>query len=392
MLDTFELDLIESTIYQDIELDMFLENCEFQNWLEENKYYLVEADAVNSKQGQMQWKINLINSMKSNITRVFQYLMQQQAQNNQFFIVNKAILLDTRRFPPKKNIMMKNAPNYIAALQRLSSSMTLSLNNIDLNRANVKPKDKNIAIKKNILPNYDGKSEFKQYAKNYYYGADNNKSNISSAECAQLLPIAYQFCFNIRDKINGLESDVNKIYNYINTNIKTGQVQTNMNDMNQQLQNQQKEKQMQTAGMASTNPNANAIGKPLNAAVEYTNFMNEYFGIDNWEDPYTLNEEPQPSMSNPIQTKNGLQAPASAPKPKNPEKPINTKNNDVRQYQAVCKALKDALDGRLTAMAMIYKDFLYLCKAHVASYKGAVAANVKSNPQQQSQMINNMKQ
>ena len=361
-------------------------NFEFENWLIENGYYFVEA-AGNSTQAHQQWKNNTVNKLKSTLTRFIQFSLQQIQKDRRLLQTNKAICVNTRRFPAKQNLSMKNAPNYSAAINRLSSPVTkglmgLDLNTIDTNNKNVKANER---IKKMILPAYTGQGDFKQFAKNYFYGAEgHNRTDLNYQQCEQILPLAYQFCLTYESKIHSLETEIGLILKFIgaDTSADTNnmQPQSNNNINNQQMQ--QKNSPMNQ--MASSNPQANAVGmgKPVNADTNYEYFMKYYFDdLEPIQEALPTTQQKVISgqkSANPVDTVSKNSASSGAQS--------NNPSIMYKRKQAAVDIVIDAFNGKISAMGMIYHDFIYLLRAHIASYKGAALANEGRMQSQQPQI------
>ena len=343
-------------------MEIALENFEFENWLIENGFYLVEA-AVDPSQAYQQWKNNTIIKVKTTLQRFAQFSLQQISKDQRLLQTNREICMNMKRFPPKQNISMKSAPNYAAAMNRLSMPLTTNLASMDLSKIDTNSKNNklNLQLKKMILPPYDGNSDFKQFAKNYFYGAEGNRVDLNNRQCIQIIPLAYQYCTAYESKLNSLESEVNALMNFINTD-------PGPNNTKQPQQNQQQQNTMAPQPQASTNPAANAAGmaRPVNADTSYEYFMQYYF--DEAEVP------------------GGMQQTISGRKPVNPTQAVtqnkapagtqtNSKSILFKRKQVIADFAIDAFNAKITAFGKIYHDFIYLIKAHIASYKGAVAAN-----------------
>lgn len=350
-------------------LEIAEENFEFENWLIENKLYF--AKAAESEQANQQWRNNTINNLKSTVERFIRFGLQQIAKDQRVLKINKEICLNSRRFPVKPNISMKSSPNYSAAINRLASSIAPRLNgieltNIDTNNKNAKA---NMQMKKIFLPSYDGSSDFKQFAKNYYYGAEGPKINLNSEQCSQILPLAYQFCLTYESKMKSVGDEIQAIIKFINTDDSSAGTQTQINPQQQDMQNQNSP----TNQMASTNPNKNVVGmsKPINADTNYEYFMQYYF-----DDVISFQEENSNTQYKSISGQKPANLPQaatknSAPSGTNP----NSKSISFKRRQVAANTAIDVFNAKISAMGMIYRDFIYLIRAHIASYKGAVAAN-----------------
>ena len=349
-----------------IEFRTFLEvaesNFEFESWLIDNEYYLVEA-VVDPSQAHQQWKNNTITKVKTTLQQFAQFSLQQIAKDQRTLQINREICMNMKRFPPKQNISMKSAPNYAAAMNRLSMPIGTHLASIDFSKIDTNGKNPkvNMQIKKAILPPYDGNSDFKQFAKNYFYGADGNRIDLSNQQCAQIIPLAYQYCTTYESKLNTLETEINTLINFINTDPTDG----NTKPVNkQQLQMAQQQKAIPNT-QASSNPAANAAGmaRPVNADTNYEYFMKYYFDEDVNQQQTILGRKPV----NPVQT---------VPKTDTPgETQPNSKSLMYKRKQVASDIAIDAFNAKISAFGMIYHDFIYLLRAHIAAYKGAVAGN-----------------
>lgn len=346
-------------------------NYEFQQWLEDNHYYIAEA-AADSSQAHQQWKINTITKLKTTLQRFAQFSLQQIAKDMRTLQSNKAIVLNTKQFPPKPNLAMRSAPNYMAAINRVSAPITTHLNSINLTQADTNGKNpkSNFQIKKTILPQYDGKSDFRHYAKNYFYGGEGKRLNLNSQQCGQLLPLAYQFCLTYESRIKSLETEISALVSYISKDPQDGGIKAEHESDIKKLQALKQQNDMQTHGQATTNPMANASGmtRSVNADTNYEYFMRYYFfdEADNNITPITQHKTisgNKPVPTNLTQSK----SPAGAP--------VNTKALSYKKQQTAANIAIDAFTAKISALGMLYHDFIYLLRAHISSYKGAVAGN-----------------
>lgn len=360
-------------------------NFEFENWLIENGFYFVEA-AGDASQAYQQWKTNTGNKLKSTLQKFAMFSLQQIAKDQRLLQTNKELCTDIRRFPCKNNISMKSAPNYPAALTRLSKDVTIGLSSInltDVDTNNKNPKT-NEKIKKVILPSYDGKSEFKKYAKNYFYGGEGNRANLNAEQCSQILPLAYQFCATYKSRLDALEGELTAIAKFINSDTSDAGLKTSTSNDLQKLQSMQ-QKNSNLNQMASSNPNQNlGMAKPVNADTNYEYFMKYYFD----KDINTLNEDIPMTQHQTISGQKPANPPQSVTKNSAPAGvQVNTKALSYKKKQVVADTVIDAFNAKISALGMIYHDFIYLIRAHVASYKGAVAGN--DGRVQQTQPMNN---
>lgn len=333
-------------------------NFEFESWLIDNGYYLVEA-ALDSSQSHQQWKNNTITKVKTTLQRFAQFSLQQISKDQRLLQGNRELCMNMKRFPPKPNISMKSAPNYSAAISRLSTPISTHLTNLDLSKVenNNQNNKMNMQLKKALIPSYDGSTDFKTFAKNYFYGAEGTRANLDNAQCAQMLPLAYQYCLTYESKLNSLESEIRSLITFIGTDPIDGTQKTNNQQNNQAIQQSVTNSQNQ----ASTNPAANAAGvaKPVNADTNFEYFMQYYF-----------NEAPSITQQQTISGEkhvNLVSTPAKTP--------VENKTNAFKRKQIAADIVIDAFNAKISAFGMIYHDFIYLLRAHIASYKGAVAGN-----------------
>ena len=365
------------------------DNFEFQQWLvEEGFIYFTEAEDAN--QSYQQWKININTQMKNTLTRFGQFSLQQLSKDMPFLQTFREVILNSKQYPPKDNLIMKNAPNYMAAINRISSPLTTHLNSIDLSNIETSGKGAkvNLQVKKSVIPSYDGKTEFKQYCKNYFYGGEANRRDLNSTQCGQLLPLAFQFCITYESRLKSLQTEIAALANYINNESSDSSVKSaTQGDLKQLKKMQQK---AQTPGMASNNPVANAAGQPqqVNASTDYTYFMKYYFNDILHEDGL-----PNPAARNPtVSGQKGVPATSNSQKD-NPTvgAQVNTKALSFKKKQMIVDIVAEAFTAKITAFGMLYHDFIYLLRAHVASYKGAVHGNM-GRVQNINQQPNNMQQ
>lgn len=385
-------DATEDWITYQVFNEIAQDNFELQQWLIEEGYiYFNEAGDAN--QAYQQWKININTQMKNTLTKFGQFSLQQLAKDMPFLQTFKEVILNQKQYPPKDNLIMKNAPNYMAAVNRISAPITNNINSINL--ANVeggKGNKVNMSVKKSIIPSYDGKTDFKQFCKNYFYGGELKRQNLNSTQCGQLLPLAFQFCSTYESRLKSLQTEIAAIANYINNESGEGGVKASTQGDLRQLQNIQQKSQ--TQGMASSNPTANAVGQPqqqVNASTDYTYFMKYYFSD-------ILHEDGLPNQVNKQNTISGQKGVSPTSKPNDSQgnrstlgAQVNTKALSIKKKQTVVNVIVDAFTSKITALGMLYHDFIYLLRAHVASYKGAVHANMGrvQNMQQQPPMNNN---
>lgn len=343
---------------------------EFQNWLSSNGY-IIEA-AANTKQAAVEWKLNKANSIKNNIARAIQYASEQAAKNNIFLERNREVLLNVKKYPVKPDNELKNAPNYAMALQRLSSPISSSIGSINL--AKVDPENNpntNGWLKQNIIHTYRG-GDFSQFCKAYFYGTDNKRVNMNTNQVTMLLQEAFQYCYQYAARMRGAQTDAQGIISYINKDPNTGQVAAATQTDLSKIQANQQQNAAQNMGRASTNPMRNA--GQVNADTNMELFMADHFGAD-WD---TLNEadvtKPQTNTTQQSQAAINQQ---NASKPTSPNgAPVDNSSLAIAKHRAVCEIIEECFNAKITAMGMIYRDFMFIMRSHVASYKGPSEGNV----------------
>lgn len=368
----------------------------FKQWMIQEGFYQEAAPQPN--QGQQKpkipWQQELIGSIKTIVGQTIEYSFKQMPRDQKFLADFGDLILNVKQFPPKPNEAIRNATNYQAAIQRISSPISTGLQGIDLSKIEDNEKA-NIAFKKQLVPSYDGKSDFAQFAKLYYYGGEGTRANLNPRQVAQLLQVAFQYCQSYQTRVKAIQTDVNGIVNFIQTDPSTGQIQQQTQQDLSKIQQQQAAQQLTAnQGMASTSPAANAgvgnVARPVNADTNYELFMQHHFGNDwqslNEADPPVSGNKKVSPVTNPQETKPvvtpniGQQANDS----KRPHgAPVNANLLAKRKQEIVARIVRDALAAKLAAMSMVYRDFIFLMQTHVAAYKGAHAVNQGQAPQQQ---------
>jgi hypothetical protein len=231
-----------------------------------------------------------------------------------------------------------------------------------------------------LVTDYNGQGPFDKFARDYYYGID-KKVNLQSQDIQQLLPKAYNFCTTYNALIKSLETDVNGIINYINKNPITGnqeptlsqaQLATNKNASDVNKSN--------TQGMAT---------KPVNADTDYSLFRSTYFKDLLSEDDQTKTSTATPKMSfssnssNDDNTQDGSNQPQNQNRPK--QDPEDSETVVYNKKKLVCDILKQALNAKMTAAGMLYRDLFSYMQSHVNSYSKKTNQN---NQKQQQEKLN----
>jgi hypothetical protein len=123
----------------------------------------------------------------------------------------------------------------------------------------------------------------------------------------------------------------------------------------------------------------------VNADTNMELFMADHFGTD-WD---TINEADvtQPQSSANIQQNKAIKNQQDASKPQSPNgAPVDNTSLAIAKHRAVCEIVEDCFNAKITAMGMIYRDFMFIMRNHVASYKGPNEGNLVG--QQRTQQVN----
>ena len=374
-------------------------NEEFKEWMIQEGFYQedVSQQSQSQQKPKVPWQQELIGSIKTMVGQTMEYTFKQMPGDQQFLEDFREMILNVKQFPPKPNEAIKNATNYQAAIQRISSPISTGLQGLDLSKIEDNEKA-NIALKKQLVPSYDGKSDFAQFAKLYYYGGEGARANLNPRQVAQLLQLAFQYCQSYQTRVQSIQTDVNGIVNFIQTDPSTGQIQQQtQQDLSKIQQQQAAQQRTANQGMASTSPAANAgvgnIARPVNADTDYSLFMQHYFGTDwqslNEADPPVSGNKKVSPVTNPQETKPVVTPPNTGQQANDSKRPhgapVDANLLAKRKQEVVARIVRDALAAKLAAMSMVYRDFMFLMRTHVAVYRGAQAANHGQAPQQQTQ-------
>ena len=376
-------------------------NEEFKQWMVQEGFYQEAAPMpgqATQQKPKIPWQQEIIGSIKTMVGQTMAYTFKQMPGDMKFLNDFQELILNIKQYPPKPNETVQNATNYQAAIQRISSPISTGLRGLDLSKIEDDEKA-NIALKKQLVPTYDGKTDFAKFAELYYYGGEGSRMNLNPRQVGQLLQTAFSYCQSYQTRVQSIQVDVNGIVSFIQTDPNSGQIQQQtQSDLNKIQQQQAAQQKTANQGMASTNPAANAgvggIARPVNADTDYSLFMQHYFGSD-WESlneadppvsgnkkvsPITNPKETNPTMTGPTTTTDQMQQnqrPHGAP--------VDANQLAKHKQEIVARIVRDALAAKLAAMSMVYRDFIFLMRTHVASYKGAQAANYGQAPQQQTQ-------
>ena len=392
--DDFFNAISESCEYDAI-LDMVQENRDMLLWMYENGYISQEYFEEAENSGNDQWRLDNITAIKANLKKFKDYANNQGKQNNEWLIQNRDYIIDQQKYPVKSGANIQNAPTYTTAFARIKKPLSSNISGIDIKRVTIldtkannlqgdakKQADykNNLWLKKMLVTDYNGQGPFDKFARDYYYGID-KKVNLQSQDIQQLLPKAYNFCTTYNALIKSLETDVNGIINYINKNPITGnqeptlsqaQLATNKNASDVNKSN--------TQGMAT---------KPVNADTDYSLFRSTYFKDLLSEDDQTKTSTATPKMSfssnssNDDNTQDGSNQPQNQNRPK--QDPEDSETVVYNKKKLVCDILKQALNAKMTAAGMLYRDLFSYMQSHVNSYSKKTNQN---NQKQQQEKLN----
>ena len=378
MLDDFSINLLEAEFIETIEIL----NDEYIQWLKDNGYYTVnifDEASANSAEYFLKQKLTLLAGLKKSIEKMKKHVASQMKSDLEWLVHYKPMLMDMKRFPPKPINNIQRAPNYVLALQRVANPLTNYLTNVNLDKVETdnKKTNSNLYIKKIFIPTFTGNVDFVKFAKFYYYGAEGNRITITSANLITLIPKMLSYCATYPNKILSFETELNGIASFINKN-EQGQVQgSSIQDDIMKIRSTK----ANNNGMASTNPVNNAIN--VNAATE---FFNQYFSD-------IINETP---IQNSFMKKGqGLQIGQQQMTSNQQQQPqaiqVNTALLNNKKRMIVSEIIRDCFNAKLAALGLLYRDFIYVLRKHVASYKGSDAGNagMDNNQNNNGKVINN---
>lgn len=349
---------------------------------ESNIYYIHEAVA----DWYNKWRRTTVTIIKSTVKQFSNYALGVDMKFKPFLDENRDLFFRQTSYKNKSQttVKFKSYPELTAAVKRISIPLTQSINGIDLSRVEVgKDGTNNMWLKRVLIPSYNGSSSFVKYAKDYFYGND-TKESITGNRIQQILPIAYNFCYNINRTIRVLKDEGNAIISFIDKDPVTGERGHTTKaevDLSKAQDNQPNQK-------ASTNPfnNTPNLNKPANEAVTSPNV------------PSADSSTNSPSVDSATITQGGTlqqgKSSTNTPKETN-DKTMDDKNDRgnipqvkldnesaarLKKQQIACNIMKDAFNAKATAIGMLYRDCLQLLQLHVMNVKGI---NPKDNNQQQ---------
>ena len=317
----------------------------------------------------LKWKDRIINSLKTNTDNFLKYTNQQIKENGSFLEQNREVILNSGKYPANFKNPIKNAPNYQEAIRRLSRPVSNSLSGLNLNKIEIQDnqvsiydtndnttEESNVWFRKLIIPIYDGKNSFIKTAKAYFYASE-KRYNSNIQEIQRILSIGFKFCYNYNRTSKSINTDLMNLISFINRNPVSGiqQNPTTVSDL-QAIKNNQYNNSLK----ASTNPNRNVI----HADTDYSYFMSNYFGD-------ILNEDQIEKIKIQNQIKDTNKEKVDTNQLNNKPKIDNTNTNQIssKRKQIACDILQDAYNAKITAMGLIYRDFINIMKNHVSNYK-----------------------
>lgn len=399
--DDFFNAISESCEYDAI-LDMVQENRDMLLWMYENGYISQEYFEEAENSGNDQWRLDNITAIKANLKKFKDYANNQGKQNNEWLIQNRDYIIDQQKYPVKSGANIQNAPTYTTAFARIKKPLSSNISGIDIKRVTIldtkannlqgdakKQADykNNLWLKKMLVTDYNGQGPFDKFARDYYYGID-KKVNLQSQDIQQLLPKAYNFCTTYNALIKSLETDVNGIINYINKNPITGNQEPTLSQAQLAAnKNASDVNKSNTQGMAT---------KPVNADTDYSLFRSTYFRDLLSEDDQTKTSTATPKMSFSSNSSNGDNNQDGSNQPQNQNKPKQDPEDSetvvYNKKKLVCDILKQALNAKMTAAGMLYRDLFSYMQSHVNSYSKKVNQNNQKQQQQEKLNTNPNKQ
>ena len=392
--DDFFNAISESCEYDAI-LDMVQENRDMLLWMYENGYISQEYFEEAENSGNDQWRLDNITAIKANLKKFKDYANNQGKQNNEWLIQNRDYIIDQQKYPVKSGANIQNAPTYTTAFARIKKPLSSNISGIDIKRVTIldtkannlqgdakKQADykNNLWFKKMLVTDYNGQGPFDKFARDYYYGID-KKVNLQSQDIQQLLPKAYNFCTTYNALIKSLETDVNGIINYINKNPITGNQEPTLSQAQLAAnKNASDVNKSNTQGMAT---------KPVNADTDYSLFRSTYFKDLLSEDDQTKTSTATPKMSFSSNSSNGDNNQDGSNQQQNQNKPKQDPEDSetvvYNKKKLVCDILKQALNAKMTAAGMLYRDLFSYMQSHVNSYSKKTNQN---NQKQQQEKLN----
>lgn len=396
MLKNDFFNAISESCEYDAILDMVQENRDMLLWMYENGYISQEYFEEAENSGNDQWRLDNITAIKANLKKFKDYANNQGKQNNEWLIQNRDYIIDQQKYPVKSGANIQNAPTYTTAFARIKKPLSSNISGIDIKRVTIldtkannlqgdakKQADykNNLWLKKMLVTDYNGQGPFDKFARDYYYGID-KKVNLQSQDIQQLLPKAYNFCTTYNALIKSLETDVNGIINYINKNPITGNQEPTLSQAQLAAnKNASDVNKSNTQGMAT---------KPVNADTDYSLFRSTYFKDLLSEDDQTKTSTATPKMSfssnssNDDNTQDGSNQPQNQNRPK--QYPEDSETVVYNKKKLVCDILKQALNAKMTAAGMLYRDLFSYMQSHVNSY--SKKTNQNNQKQQQQEKLN----
>lgn len=346
---------------------------DFESWLIENEF-LVLKESDTSHNWYNNQKTHIINNINVGIKNMKEFIKQQTEKHSDRLVKYQEFVMNLEKYPVKPQSIPESCTNYKLALQRIDESLTKNLNGIDLNRIDSEESDQSNGWLKHYLISTYTTGNFLQVAKNYYYGLDKNPIKLTPHIMAEVLKNGFQFCNLISNRMNTYETEAKEIINFINRDPNTNQIdQGTISDL-QKIEMATKKNAM--TDKAGTNPYKN-IGQqpvqPMNANTDYSIFNFEYFKDilseeEIQQQPLQQNIQQQQQVSNQQQQDMNNKEQQSFQK-KNPNgTPVDSGSLAYRKKQIMCEIIKDCFNAKLSAVGLLYRDFMYLMAQHVGSY------------------------
>ena len=351
-------------------------NEQFKLWLAENDFTILNESDTSSNWYNNQ-KTHIINNINVGIQNMNNFIQKQSQKNANKLNTYREYILNIKKYPLKPQSVPESCTNYKLALQRIDTPVTKNLSGIDLSKIDSEEsQDKNTWLKNYLIPIYKG-GNFIQIAKNYYYGLDNGKQiKMNIQQMSEILQYAFQFCNLITNRMQSYTTEGKAIINFINTDPNTVQVTKDSISDLQKIKMATKRNAM--TDKAGTNPYQNIGQQPvrqLNANTDYNIFEYEYFK------DILLEKEEQTNLNNSQQNISQQQNKQK----ENPDgAPVNSSSLAYRKKQVMCEIIKDCFNAKLSALGLLYRDFIYLMDQHVNSYK-QTSKNNQQNIQQSNQ-------
>ena len=281
---------------------------------------------------------------------------------------------------------------YNIGLQRIANRSVPIFSTNLLNDINIKD-DTDTRFKKKLIPEYDGKSEFADFCKVYFQGGEDEKDfNEHSINMTDL----YNFCKDHKKIMSNIEKDQKTLIN--STNIALRDLSIRLKDLKaaeqkptetqpqqptQQQSNQpqqQQSNQPQQQQQSNTQNASYLFSGPITYSAIYETYLTEIeikspaqAKIDNNNKTASssggtssLASNSNKSIDKTHDTDNKATSDA-----KLGAEEINSLEQKISAYQSDCSTV---LTAKMTAVTIIYKDYMKIIKNHVSGYVGTDAS------------------